>query len=134
MYIPLKFKHKKQQKGKNFCKIYPSKKTLGGDVLGLKALECGRLSSKQLKTLKQTITKTLKKNGLLILKVFPQTPITKKPLEIRMGKGKGAVDHWVCKIKAGMIFCFIISNNKILARKALESVKIRLPIKTKITI
>lgn len=133
MFTPLKYKHKKQQKGKSFCKIYNTNNSLlNKKMIGLKALECGRFSSKQLKTLKQVVTKIIKKTGQLVIKVFPQTPITKKPLEIRMGKGKGAVNHWVCKIRPGMIFCFIISNNKIIAKKALEYVKIRLPIKTKI--
>ena len=132
MFIPLKFKYKKQQKGKSFCKIYNKNNKSYINNISLKAVECGRVSSKQLKTLKQIVTKVIKKNGTLIIKVFPQTSITKKPLEIRMGKGKGSVDHWVCKIKAGMTFCYILSNNKLLAKKALELVKIRLPLKTKI--
>ena len=131
MFVPLKFKHKKQQKGKSFSKVY-SHDSLSPNLIGLKAVECGRVSSKQLKTLKQTINKIIKKTGQLIIKVFPQTPISKKPLEIRMGKGKGAVDHWVCKIKTGMILCFIISNNKMFSKKALKYAQIKLPIKTKI--
>lgn len=132
MYIPSKSKYKKQQKGKSFCKICNNTNILNNNAIGLKSLEVGRFSSKQFKTLKQIVTKKIKKTGELIIKIFPQTPITKKPLEIRMGKGKGAVNYWVSKIKPGFIFCYIISNNKTIAKKALQMVQVRLPIKTQI--
>eukprot|EP01041_Mallomonas_annulata_P000677 gene677-1298_t len=83
-------------------------------------------------SLKQVVTKCIKKTGRLRFKIFPQTPITKKPIEVRMGKGKGNVDHWVVKIKPGTMLCFIETNLIAVAKKALKYAQIRLPIKTKI--
>ena len=133
-FIPKKTKYKKQQKGKNFHRIngiIPFSKMKYGS-LGLKALSSGRLTSKQIVTLKQCITKVIKKFGRLKINVVADTPISKKPLEIRMGKGKGAVDHWVSKIKVGKIICELDVSKPLLAIKALQLVQIRLPMKTKL--
>jgi large subunit ribosomal protein L16 len=74
----------------------------------------------------------MKKQGRLILNIFPQTPITKKPLEIRMGKGKGNVDHWVYKVKPGMLLLEIESENVSLAIRAIKLIQIRIPLTTQI--
>ena len=133
-FIPKKTKYKKQQKGKNFHRVnglIHFEKMKCGSV-GLKALTAGRLTSKQIVTLKQCVTKIIKKFGRLKINVVADTPISKKPLEIRMGKGKGAVDHWISKIKVGKIICELDVSKPVLALRALKLVQIRLPMKTKL--
>ena len=133
LFIPKNSKFKKQQKGRSFRKIKSTVKpfTILGSV-GLKALTFGRVNSKQLITIKQSINKVIKKLGRLHLHIFSQTPISKKPKEIRMGKGKGAVDHYIAKIKPGTLICEIKTDFKALSIKALKSAQIRLPIRTRI--
>ena len=95
IFIPANSKYKKQQKGKAFNKIKSNVSLcrLKFGTIGLRSTSFGRLDSKQLNSFKKSITKIIKKRGKFILNIFPQTPITKKPLAIRMGKGKGFVDH-----------------------------------------
>ena len=135
-FIPQKKKFKKYQKGKNFNKIVSVKDldSLKFGFLGLKALKASRLSSKQLSALVKTIKKLIKKSGKLTLAVFPQNPITKKPIEVRMGKGKGNVNYWVANIKVGTVICEIESKYPQIAIKALNIAKIKLPFRTKIFI
>lgn len=133
-FIPIKRKYKKEQKGRSLNKI---KKLIGLDYFkccsyGLKSLDFGRLNSKHIESMYQSINKIIKKNGRVVLKVFAHTPISKKPIEVRMGKGKGNIDHWVAKIKSGTILCEIETNMNSLALKALKIAQFRLPIKTKI--
>ena len=97
----------------------------------LKALENCRLTAKQLEIIYITINKFLKRSGTIYIPLFPQIPVSKKPNEIRMGKGKGAVDHWVCRIVAETIICEIETNSISKALKAVAFVKFRLPIKIK---
>jgi large subunit ribosomal protein L16 len=135
MFIPKKFKFKKQQKGKvyNKIKIFSLEfNQLRVGTIGLKALTASRFSSKQIFTFKQTINKYLKKTGKLVLNLFPNIPLTKKPLEVRMGKGKGAVATWIFKIQPGFILCEIITDNKIKAIETLHIVQKKLNFKTKI--
>lgn len=134
MFIPKNFKFRKQQKGKNFNKVFSSCLNQSSNCIKLKTISSGRLTSNQLKALKQTINKIIKKRGRVVFKIFPQTPITKKPTEVRMGKGKGAFSHWVVKIQPGKTICYVESEFVLLTRKALEYAKTRLPIKTRITI
>jgi large subunit ribosomal protein L16 len=133
-FTPKKTKFKKQQKGKNFNKITKvrclDQSTFGS--IGLKSVSFGRITSKQIETIRQSINKIMKKYGKIKIELFADTPITKKPIEIRMGKGKGNVDHWVSKTKAGDILCKIETNNKILATKALKIAQNKLPVLTKI--
>lgn len=135
LFVPKKSKYKKQQKGKYFNKIgglTDSFNQLKFGSIGLKSISTNRLSSKQLETLRQTVTKLIKKSGRVVINIFPSTPITKKPIEIRMGKGKGNIDHWVFKVKPGFIICEIVTDSKETAFFALKSVQKKLSIKTKI--
>lgn len=136
MFIPKKTKYKKQQKGKNFKKIKINSLTIinKSGKLFLKALEPGRLASTHLISCKQTINKVIKKQGLLNVLVFADTPISKKPTEIRMGKGKGAVNSWVARVKPGTVLFEITTAHKLLGLKALKLVQNKLPINTKIII
>lgn len=133
-FIPKKTKYKKQNKGKlkNNVKGFFSLNNLLFGSIGLKALESGRISSSHFICCKQTINKIMKKKGQLSFSFFPHIPITKKPLEVRMGKGKGSVDHWVSNIFSGNVLMQIESSNKLLAYKALKTVQNKLPINTKI--
>jgi len=104
--FPRRSKFKKQQKGKSFNRINSSSLdlyALKSGSLGIKALSCGRLTSKQIESVRQCISKIIKKQGRVKTNVFPDTPISKKPIEVRMGKGKGAPDHWICRVQAGHI-------------------------------
>jgi large subunit ribosomal protein L16 len=135
LYIPQNSKFKKFHKGKklfrlqNCCNILFLNKTLI-----LKSIEPGRLNSRQIITIKQTINKIIKKRGKNFIKVFPNVGISKKPREIRMGKGKGAVDHWIFKVKAGTLLCemFLTSLSIKPGIKALKLIQKKLPFHTKI--
>jgi large subunit ribosomal protein L16 len=135
MLSPRKTKFKKQQKGKSFNRINSTSvelNLLNFGSIGLKALAPGRLTSKQIEAVRQSINKVIKKQGRLKINIFPDTPISKKPIEVRMGKGKGSVDHWVFKVKPGFVLYEIETAFLSLAIKALEAGQIRLPIKTRI--
>jgi len=133
---PRRFKYKKQQKGRSFNKINSKSKEyrsgLSFGSVGLKALSPGRLTAKQIQSVKQAINKKIKKLGRIKVNVFPDTPISKKPIEVRMGKGKGNVDHWIFKVKPGFILYEVETSYISIAIKALEAGQIRLPLKTKI--
>ncbi len=134
LFIPKKTKFKKQQKGKNFNIINKLNyiDNLKNGIIGLKAISSGRLTSDHIFTCRQCINKVIKKSGRLIINIIADTPISKKPLEIRMGKGKGAVDCWISKINVGKILFEIETNSTSLAIKALKTAQLRLPINTKI--
>lgn len=135
MFIPKKSKFKKQQKGKLCNRINSS--TINSTQLhfgsvGLKALSFCSLSSKQVETLRQSMSKLVKKTGQIVINLYPSTPVSKKPIEVRMGKGKGNVDHWVFKVKPGYVICEIITDQIGVATEALNSIKKKLSIKTKV--
>lgn len=134
MLIPKRSKFKKQQKGKFFNRINSinSSNQLCFGSIGLKSLSFSRLTAKQIESIRKSISKLVKKTGRLIIHVFPNVPISQKPLEIRMGKGKGNVDHWVFKVKPGFLLCEIITDQIEVAKKALMSVKKKMNIKTKL--
>lgn len=100
--------------------------------LGLKAITSDRITSKQIETMRQSLSKSIRKTGRLVFNIFPNKPISQKPLEVRMGKGKGNVDHWILKIKPGFILCEIITDQIEIAKKALILLKKKMNIKTKI--
>jgi large subunit ribosomal protein L16 len=132
---PRRVKYRKQQKGKSVNRISvnskDNKKLMFGSI-GLKSLESGRLTAKQIQSVKQVINKKIKKIGRLKVNVFPQIPVSKKPVEVRMGKGKGNVDHWVFRVKAGVVLYEIETTSLLNSIKALELSQRRLPLKTKI--
>ena len=134
LFIPNNSKYKKQQKGKSFCRINKNIDFLQlkyGSV-GLKALSCGHLTSKEIKTACQVLNKKLKKRGFIKVNIYPQSPVSKKPLEIRMGKGKGNIDHWVFKVRPGTVLFEVQTEFKSLVVKAFKLVQLRLSVSTKI--
>jgi large subunit ribosomal protein L16 len=134
MLVPKKTKFKKFQKGKFLNKVASNKINFKYGQIGLKSCSYSRLSNKQLITLYNFLKKKTKKMGKVILKVFPHLNVSKKPTEIRMGKGKGNISHWIVKLSPGFLFCEIAVSVYFfpLILKALSNVRYRLPIKSKI--
>lgn len=134
LFTPKKFKFKKKQKGKRLNTItkVSSISRLGYGRIGLRSLSSGHMNSKQINSLRQTINKIIKKRGKLKINIFPNTPISKKPLEVRMGKGKGNVDRWIFKVRSGTILCEIQINSLLIGAKALKLAQYKIPVKTKI--
>ena len=134
MLIPKQKKYKKEQKGKNFKRVTATVglNRLKFGSIGLISLSSGRLTSKQIDSMQQTINKIIKKLGILRLNIFPDTPISKKPIEVRMGKGKGMVDHWIFKVKNGTLLCEVETTNLSVGIKAIQTAQIKLPLKTKL--
>ena len=102
MLMPKKVKFRKQQKGKMRGKAWRGS-TLSFGEYGLKVLECGYITDRQIEASRIAMTRFIKRGGKVWLRLFPDKPITKKPAETRMGKGKGAPDHWVCVVRPGRI-------------------------------
>jgi large subunit ribosomal protein L16 len=134
LYTPKKTKYKKQRKGRLSANISKNNNIdlLKQGTIGLKLIDFGRIKVSQLIACRQVLRKIMKKHGIVTINIVADTPITKKPIEIRMGKGKGAVDHWVAKVHPGTILVEIETGTKILAIKALKAAQLRLPLKTKI--
>lgn len=126
---PKKVKYKKVRKGKLPKLNFRSNKlTLG--TIGLKVYESGTISSKQIESARQAINRKIKRKGKLWIKIFPHLPITKKPNEVRMGKGKGGVSYWATKVGKGTVVFELagITNNVAIA--ALKTGGAKLPVKT----
>jgi len=134
LLFPRSFKYKKRQKGKNFNKLdnLITFQNINFNTIKLVSTSSSRLKSKQIYSIFMVLNKLMKKIGFVSLKTFPHYPISKKPLEVRMGKGKGNVDHWAFNIKFGFVICEINTKFLIKAVRALKLAQIRLPIKTKI--
>ncbi|NKQ41693.1 MAG: 50S ribosomal protein L16 [Sulfurovum sp.] len=131
MLMPKRTKWRKQQKGRNRGKSFRGNKIEFGDI-ALKATEAGRIDSRQIEAARVTMTRKVNRAGKTWIRVFPDKPLTAKPLETRMGKGKGPVDRWVMNIKPGRIIFEMAGVEDSLARAALTLAKHKLPFKAKI--
>jgi len=129
MLAPKKVKHRKVQKGKMRGLAYRGS-TLNEGNFGLKAVECGWLTSRQIEAARIALTRHIKRGGKLWIRIFPDKPITKKPLEVRMGKGKGSPEAWVAVIKPGRILYEIEGVDEVAAREAFRLAAHKLPLKT----
>ena len=129
MLAPKKVKHRKMFKGRMKGTAYRGS-TLDFGSYGLKAAECGWLSSRQIEAARIALTRHVKRGGKLWIRMFPDKPITKKPAETRMGKGKGSPEYWVAVVKPGRILYEIEGVNEETAREALRLAAHKLPIKT----
>ncbi len=129
MLQPKKTKFRKQYKGKNRGLSYRGSKVSFGEI-GLKAVDRGRLTSRQIESARRVITRYIKKGGKLWIRVFPDKPITKKPLEVRMGKGKGSVEYWVALVQPGKVLYEMDGVPLDLASEALALAGSKLPIRT----
>tara|TARA_B100000767_G_C19326494_1_gene353814 strand:+ start:45 stop:449 length:405 start_codon:yes stop_codon:yes gene_type:complete len=126
---PKSSKYKKFKKGKLSQYSFKSKKLKFGTV-GLKAISSGIITSRQIESARQAINRKINRKGKLWIRIYPSLPITAKPSESRMGKGKGAVNHWAVKIKAGQFLFEMCGITHNLAVTAFKSGKSKLPFKT----
>jgi large subunit ribosomal protein L16 len=116
-------------KGRNRGLAQSGNKVSFGEF-GLKATGRGRITARQIEAARRTITRTVKRGGKLWIRVFPDKPISKKPLEVRMGKGKGNVEYWVAQIQPGRMLYEIEGVNEELAREAFSLAAAKLPVQT----
>ena len=130
MLSPKKVKFRKQQTGRMRGKANRGSTLNFGDF-GLQAAECGYITSRQIEAARIAMTRRVKRGGKLWIRSFPDKPVTKKPAEVRMGKGKGAPEGWVAVIKPGRILYEMEGVSPELAREALRLAAHKLPIKTK---
>lgn len=131
MLQPKKTKFRKMQKGRMRGKAYRGCNLYSGDF-GLQALECGFITSKQIEAARIAMTRTIKRGAKIWIRIFPDKPLTKKPLETRMGKGKGNPEEWVAVIKPGRMLYEMEGVEPALAKEALRLAAHKLPLKTKL--
>ena len=130
MLMPAKVKYRKQQKGRMRGAAYTGCNLDFGDY-ALQAVECGRITSRQIEAARIAITRFIKRGGKVWIRIFPDKPVTKKPAETRMGKGKGNPEEWVAVIKPGRILYEMEGIDTAIAQEALTLAAHKLPLKTK---
>ncbi|GHB33823.1 50S ribosomal protein L16 [Salinicola rhizosphaerae] len=129
MLQPKRTKFRKVQKGRNRGLAHRGSKVSFGDF-GLKATDRGRITARQIEAGRRAITRHVKRGGKIWIRVFPDKPITNKPLEVRMGKGKGSVEYWVAQIQPGKVLYEIEGVSEELAREAFSLAAQKMPIAT----
>lgn len=130
MLSPKKVKYRKQQRGR--MRGMPRRGcNLNFGEFGLQATECGYISSRQIEAARIAMTRHVKRGGRMWIRIFPDKPVTKKPAEVRMGKGKGAPEGWVAVVRPGKILYEIEGVSKELAQEALRLASHKLSVKTK---
>lgn len=135
MLQPKRVKYRKVQKAKGNMKgISGRGNQLSNGMFGIKSLDQNLLTSRQIEAARIAATRYMKREGQLWIKIFPDKPITKKPLEVRMGKGKGAPDHFVAVVKPGRILFEVGGVSMQIAKEALRLAAQKLPVKTKFVI
>ncbi|MBL8640157.1 MAG: 50S ribosomal protein L16 [Alphaproteobacteria bacterium] len=130
MLSPKKTKYRKAHKGR----IHGDAKggfEISFGSFGLKALEPDRITARQIEAARRALTRHIKRQGKVWIRVFPDVPVSKKPLEVRMGSGKGSPEYWVCRVKPGRVMFEIEGIPEQLAREALALAAAKLPIQTK---
>ena len=129
MLQPKRTKFRKQQKGRN-----RGVATSGGRVsfgeYGLKCVDRGRITARQLEAGRRAINRYIRRGGKVWIRIFPDVPVTKKPLEVRMGKGKGNVEYWVAKVQPGRVVYELEGVNEEIAREAFRLAAAKLPVRT----
>ena len=129
MLQPKRTKFRKQFKGRNRGLATTGNKVSFGEY-GLKAVERGKITARQIEAARRAMTRHIKRGGKIWIRVFPDVPVSKKPLEVRMGKGKGNVEYWVCKIQPGRVLYEMEGVNEGIAREAFRLAAAKLPFKT----
>ena len=129
MLQPTRQKYRKQHKGRNKGLALTGNKVSFGDF-GLKATGRGRITARQIEAARRVMTRHIKRGGNIWIRIFPDKPITKKPLEVRMGKGKGNVEYWVALVQPGKVMFEMAGVEEELAREAFKLASAKLPIKT----
>lgn len=128
MMQPKRTKYRKQMKGRNRGLAHRGNKVSFGEF-GLKACERGRLTARQIEAARRALTRHIKRGGKVWIRVFPDKPITAKPLEVRQGKGKGSVEYWVAQIQPGKVLFEMEGVSRELAIEAFDLAKAKLPFK-----
>jgi len=129
MLQPKKTKFRKQHKGRNRGLAQRGSKVSFGEY-GLKTLERGRITARQIEAARRAMTRHIKRGGKIWIRIFPDKPITKKPLEVRMGKGKGNVEYWVSLVQPGSMLYEMEGVTEDVAREAFRLAAAKLPVKT----
>ena len=130
MFQPKRTKYRKQMKGRNRG-LAQKGNSLDFGAFGLKATSRGQIPSRQIEAARRAMTRHVKRGAKIWIRIFPDKPITKKPLEVRQGKGKGNVEYWVCPIKPGRILYEMEGVDESIAREALTLAAAKLPVGTK---
>ncbi len=130
MLSPSKVKHRKQQKGKMRGTAFRGSEVSFGDY-GLQTEECGWVTARQIEAARVAINRHVKRGGKLWIRIFPDKPISKKPLETRMGRGKGAPEEWVAVVRPGRVLYEIAGVDEATAREAFRLAGHKLPVKTR---
>ena len=133
MLQPKRTKYRKQQKGRNKGLAYRGSSIDFGSF-GLKAMDGGRLTNRQIEAARIALTRFMKREGKVWIRIFPDKPITSKPQEVRMGKGKGALDHYVAEIKPGRMLFELDGVSQEVAQEALRLAAQKLPGRTKFVV
>lgn len=131
MLMPKRVKYRKQFRGRMRGKAKGGTELLSGEY-GLQALEPGWITSRQIEAMRQTIVRNMRRRGKYWIRIFPDKPVTVKPAETRMGKGKGSVDHWVAVVKPGRILFEVSGVPEDVARDALRLATYKLPIRSQV--
>ncbi len=129
MLQPKRTKFRKQHKGRNRGLAQVGNKVSFGEY-GLKSLERGRITSRQIEAARRAMTRHIKRGGKIWIRIFPDKPITEKPLEVRQGKGKGNVEYWVAQIQPGRMLYEMQGVTEEIAREAFKLAAAKLPLKT----
>jgi large subunit ribosomal protein L16 len=129
MLQPSRTRYRKQHKGRNRGLAFVANEVSFGEF-GLKAVEHGRLTARQIEAARRTISRFVKRGGKLWIRTFPDKPITKKPIEVRMGNGKGNVEYWVAEIQPGRMLYEMEGVSEAIAREAFELAAAKLSVKT----
>jgi large subunit ribosomal protein L16 len=130
MLQPKRTKYRKQQKGRNRGLATRGTQVSFGSF-GLKSLDSGRITNRQIEAARIAMTRHMKREGKVWIRIFPDKPITSKPLEVRMGKGKGALDHWVAQVQPGRVLFELDGVSRKVAEEALRLAAQKLPVLTK---
>jgi len=130
MLSPKNMKYRKAHKGRIHGKAKSGSK-LNFGAFGLKAMAPQRVTSRQIEAARRAMTRHMKRAGRVWIRIFPDVPVSQKPAEVRQGKGKGAVDHWVARVKPGRILFEVDGVTREVARRAFELGAAKLPLKTK---
>ena len=133
MLQPKRTKFRKQHKGR-IKGVAKGGSDLNFGTYGLKALEPERVTARQIEAARRAMTRHMKRQGGVWIRIFPDVPVTAKPIEVRMGKGKGSVDRWVCKVKPGRVMFEIDGVAEDVAQEALRLAAMKLPIKTRVVV
>ena len=133
MLLPKKTKYRKQQKGR-ITGVASRGVEISFGQFGLKADGTDRISARQIEAARRAMTRYVKRGGKIWIRIFPDTPITKKPAEVRMGSGKGGVDHYAAKVRPGRIMFEMDGVSEEVAREAMRLAAMKLPIKTKFVV